>query len=102
MNRPWEVDDPQRNKSSHRELITELGCSNFTEYHFQTTELTKAGFILPVAPIEDTLIELTPEKRRGLQKLVDDGYEVVVVPHYDADGHRIDGKFEVYRKPYQR
>ena len=102
MKRPWKVDDSKEIRSSHHELITELGCSNFIEYHFHTTELIRAGFVLPVAPIEDILIELTPEKRKGLKDLVDQGYEVVVIPHYDADGHRIDDKFEVYRKPYQK
>jgi hypothetical protein len=102
MKRPWEVDEPQKPKDSHREFITQIDCTNFAVYHFHTTELIRAGFVLPVAPIEDTLIQLTPEKRKGLKDLVDQGYEVVVIPHYDADGHRIDDKFEVYRKPYQR
>jgi len=95
MERPWEVDEPNKPKDSHREFITEIDCQNLSEYYLHIAGLKRDKFVR-----HENLIDLNQASRKKLQDLVNDGYEIVTVTHFDADAKR-DGKVEVYKKQYQ-
>ena len=84
-------------KKPVRDLITEVSCDNFTDYSSYIDSLRRKGFSMPRAPIR-----LNSMTRKDLQKLADEGNEVVAISHFDSDGHRIDDLFEVHAKPYNK
>ena len=86
------VEEPKR---PNREPITQIQCSNFKEYSENLSGLKRDGFKMPRTPVE-----LTPEISRRLQDLVNEGCEVVTLPHFDQDGHRINGEIEIYARHY--
>jgi hypothetical protein len=75
-----------------RDPIEPVNASNYITYSEERDKILKKGFKFRCIFSND----------RPIDSFVDDGYEVVTLPHYDPDGKREEGFREVYLKGLER